>query len=96
MLTDSGKSSLSFFCHSVPVVTAAKAINEATIPIVGRPSPTSNPKTNRVPQKPKKIPIHCRQVTTSFKTGPANIAVRIGCKQTIKAVIPTGKPFDIE
>ena len=34
--------------------------------------------------------------TFSFKSGPARALVSIGCKVTINAAIPVGKPFEIE
>ena len=47
------------------------------------------------PIKPNNIPIHCFLETSSFKIGPAKALVKIGCRVTIKAVIPVGIPFDI-
>ena len=78
MLTDNGKSSLNVFCQSVPAVTAASAIKEAAIPTTGSSLPPSKPRTISVPKNPNIMPIHCRQVTTSFNNGPAKMAVKIG------------------
>ena len=96
LLTGKGRFILIFFCQRVAAVTDNREKKVAIIPITGRLEPTSNPKTNTAPKKPNKTPIHCLQVTFSFNIGPANIFVKIGCRVTIKAAIPAGKPFEIE
>ena len=48
-----------------------KAINAAIIPIVGRVSPISTPKTKAEPTNPKATPNHCFQPTCSLRKGPA-------------------------
>ena len=44
----------------------------------GNSLPPSKPRTISVPKNPNIMPIHCRQVTTSFNNGPAKMAVKIG------------------
>ena len=96
MLTDNGNLLLSFFCTIVAEVTANKEINENITPIIGILMPISKPKTIIVPINAYEIPTHCFQETSSFKIGPANIFVNIGCIDTIKAEILAGKPMYIE
>ena len=95
LLTDKGKLLLNFFCQRVEEVIAISATIEAKIPITGKVFPISNPSTKHAPIKPRITPIHCFHVTSSFKKGPASIAVNIGCKETIIAVVPTDKFSDI-
>ena len=45
------------------------AMNEATIPIVGRAPPISTPNTNADPINPRATPIHCFHPTCSLKKG---------------------------
>ena len=73
-----------------------KAMNEAIIPIVGRVTPISTPRTNAEPINPKATPNHCFHPTCSLRKGPAKAFVKIGCIVTISAVMPVGIPFDIE
>ena len=96
LLTDKGKFKLIFFCQRVAIVTDIREIKAAKIPIVGRFEPISKPKTKIAPRKPSNTPLHCFNVIFSLSRGPAKILVRIGCKVTIKAVIPVGTPFEIE
>ena len=77
-------------------VIEIKATKVATKPKKGIFDPISNPKTNEAPMKPKKAPIHCLNVTFSFKIGPLSKFVKIGCNVTIKAAIPAGIPIEIE
>ena len=96
LLTGKGRFTLIFFCQRVAADTDNRETKAATTPIVGRFDPISKPKTNTAPKKPNKTPIHCFQVTFSFNIGPAKMFVKIGCRVTIKAAIPVGKPFEIE
>ena len=96
LLTGKGKLLVIFFCHKVAAVTDNKEIKVAITAVVGRLDPISNPKTKTAPKNPKKTPVHCIQETFSFKSGPARALVSTGCKVTINAAIPVGKPFEIE
>ena len=58
--------------------------------------PISKPITKLAPINPKKTPNHFFQVIFSFKMGPANAFVKTGCKVTINAAIPVGRPIEIE
>ena len=94
LLTDRGKLSLIFFCHSVEVVIARRAIKEDITPITGRLDPISKPKTRAAPINPSTTPTHCLKVTISSKNFPAKALVSIGCKVTINAAIPVGIPIE--
>lgn len=96
LLTDKGKLLLNFFCQIVDVVIAINATTVATNPIVGISVPISKPKTITAPEKPNRTPIHCFRETFSFKIGPLNAFVSIGCRVTMSAAIPVGIPFEIE
>ena len=96
LLTGIGKFKLIFFCHKVAAVTEKSEIKAATTPTVGKFDPISKPKTKIVPKNPNKTPIHCLHVTFSLSMGPAKTLVKIGCKVTINATIPTGSPFETE
>ena len=96
LLTGKGARPPNFFCKRVAEVIDASAIKDAIIPIKGRLSPKSKPKTIAAPTKPSTTPSHCLQPTFSFKIGPANAFVSIGCIVTINAVIPVGIPSETE
>ena len=92
MLIGKGSLLLNFFCHIVAVVAANNATIDDKTAINEIFSPISYPKTMQVPLNPSVIPIHCLQLTSSFKIGPAKIFVNIGCKETIKAPIVADSP----
>ena len=96
LLTGKGKLLVIFFCHNVAAVTEIKEIKAATTPMVGKLEPISKPKTKTAPLNPSITPAHCLQVIFSFKSGPAKVFVSIGCKVTINAAIPVGKPLETE
>jgi len=96
LLTGNGAFPPNFFCNKVADVIDAKAINDAMIPTEGKLSPKSKPRTIAAPVNQSITPTHCLQPTFSFKIGPANAFVRIGCIVTIRAVIPVGIPRETE
>ena len=96
LLTGKGAFPPNFFCKRVADVIEAKAKNDAMIPIDGRASPKSKPRTIAAPLKPNSTPTHCLHPTFSFNIGPANAFVSIGCIVTMSAVIPVGTPSETE
>ena len=60
------------------VLDAISATKDDKIPIKGNVTPISKPNTRDAPANPKTTPIHCFQVTFSFKIGPAKALVKIG------------------
>ena len=95
-----GISAPPFFCNKYPAVVPRSAKTQQIMPNVEKPverSPSNNfgESKNKTPSKPRTKPNTCRYESFSPSNGMAIAETKIGCKETITAVIPAGISINI-
>ena len=85
------------FWYRAPAVMPASARNESAT--AAKPTPpiaSRSHSTSAIPTRPAANPIHCNRATRSPSTAPTRHAVTIGCRPTISAETPAGRPSAID